>query len=224
MYEKLLTEESTYASLSVGDLFYDYLRVNPEYVKTLDIIHPNNEIGNPIEAGWYKKNKFDSFQKDSSNPEKSWDGHENRDLGYFAERHYGQQFQNQGAEVEYPTSLNNPGWDLKVNGIEVQAKIGSSKLIEEHFKKYPPDEYPDRLVVANSEAVKDYIARNPEHADKIIDGGPIEKIKQQYFDSSYSAKEIFEDEDFFSIPIAESISIGLIIAAGKNTYKFLQNY
>ena len=223
LYEKLLTEESTYASLSVGDLFYDYLRVNPEYVKTLDIIHPNNEIGNPIEAGWYKKNKFDSFQKDSSNPEKSWDGHENRDLGYFAERHYGQQFQNQGAEVEYPTSLNNPGWDLKVNGIEVQAKIGSSKLIEEHFKKYPPDEYPDRLVVANSEAAKDYIARNPEHADKIIDGGPIEKIKQQYFDSSYSAKEIFEDEDFFSIPIAESISIGLIIAAGKNTYKFLQN-
>ena len=223
LYEKLLTEESTYASLSVGDLFYDYLRVNPEYIKTLDIIHPNNEIGNPIEAGWYKKNKFDSFQKDSDNPEKSWDGHENRDLGYFAERHYGQQFQNQGAEVEYPTSLNNPGWDLKVNGIEVQAKIGSSKLIEEHFKKYPPDEYPDRLIVANSEAVKDYIARNPEHVDKIIDGGPIEKIKQQYFDSSYSAKEIFQDEDFFSIPIAESISIGLIISAGKNTYKFLQN-
>ena len=223
LYEKLLTEESTYASLSVGDLFYDYLRVNPEYIKTLDIIHPNNEIGNPIEAGWYKKNKFDSFQKDSDNPEKSWDGHENRDLGYFAERHYGQQFQNQGAEVEYPTSLNNPGWDLKVNGIEVQAKIGSSKLIEEHFKKYPPDEYPDRLIVANSEAVKDYIARNPENVDKIIDGGPIEEIKQQYFDSSYSAKEIFQDEDFFSIPIAESISIGLIISAGKNTYKFLQN-
>ena len=55
LYEKLLTEESTYASLSVGDLFYDYLRVNPEYVKTLDVIHPNDEIGNAIEAGWYKK-------------------------------------------------------------------------------------------------------------------------------------------------------------------------
>ena len=223
LYDKLLTEEGTYAGLSVGDLFYDYLRVNPEYVKTLDIIHPNDAIGNPIEAGWYKKNKFDSFQKDSSNPEKSWDGHENRDLGYFAERHYGQQLQNQGAEVEYPTSLNNPGWDLKVNGVEVQAKIGSSKLIEEHYKNYPPDEYPDRLVIANSEAVKEYVARNPEHADKIIDGGPVEKIKQQYFDSSHSAKEIFEDEDFFSIPIAESISIGLLIAAGKNTYKLIQN-
>ena len=46
--------------------------------------------------------------------------------------HGRQQLQNQGAEVEYPTSLNNPGWDLKVNGVEVQAKIGSSKLIEEH--------------------------------------------------------------------------------------------
>ena len=40
--------------------------------------------------------------------------------------------------------------------------IDNSKIniIEEHFKKYPPDEYPDRLIVANSEAVKDYIARN----------------------------------------------------------------
>ena len=223
LYEKLLTEESTYASLSVGDLFYDYLRVNPEYVKTLDVIHPNDEIGNAIEAGWYKKNKFDEFEKNSANPEKSWAGHENRDFGYSGERYFGQQFQNQNAEVEYPSSLNNPGWDLKVNGVEVQSKIGSSKLIDQHFKKYPAEEYPERLVVANSEAVNDYISRHPEHADKIIDGGPIEKIKQQYFDSSYSAKEIFEDEDFFSIPIAESISIGLIIAAGKNSYKFLQN-
>ncbi len=223
LYEKLLSEEATFTSLSVGDLFYDYIRVNPEYVKTLDIIHPNDSIGNPIEAGWYKKKKFDSFQKDSNNPEKSWDGHENRDLGYFAERYYGQQLQNQGHEVVYPDSLNNPGWDLKVNGFEVQSKVGSSKLIDDHFKKYPPDEYPDRFVIANSEATKEHVVSNPENADKIIDGGPIENIKQQYFNSSNSAKEIFQDEDFFSIPIAESISIGLIIAAGKNTYKFIQN-
>ena len=50
-----------------------------------------------------------------------------------------------------------------------------------------------------------------------------EKIKEQYFDSSNSAQEIFHDEDFFSVPIAESISIGLLIAAGKNTYKLMQN-
>ena len=223
LYDKLLTEEGAYAGLSVGDLFYDYLRVDPEVVKTLDIIHPNDDLQNPIAAGWYKKKKMDFFQENSENPDKAWQGHENRDFGYSGERYFGQQFQNQHSEVEYPSSLNNPGWDLKVNGIEIQSKVGSSRLIDEHFKKYPPEEYPDRLVVTNSEAAKDYISRHPENADKIIDGGPIEKIKEQYFDSSNSAQEIFHDEDFFSVPIAESISIGLLIAAGKNTFKFIQN-
>jgi len=222
LYDKLLTEETTYAGLSVGDLFYDYLRVDPEVVKTLNLIHPNDEINNPIEAGWYKKNKFESFQEKSNNPDQAWTGHENRDLGYSGERFYGQNFQNQYSEVEYASSLNNPGWDLKVNGIEIQSKVGSSRLIDEHFKKYPPEEHPDRLVVANSEAAKDYISRHPENADKIIDGGPLKPIKDQYFDSSNSAQEIFHDEDFFSVPIAESISIGLLIAAGKNTFKFIQ--
>ena len=29
LFDKLLTEEGAYAGLSVGDLFYDYLRVDP---------------------------------------------------------------------------------------------------------------------------------------------------------------------------------------------------
>ena len=47
IYERLLTEEGAYAALSVGDLLYDYLRVDPEVVKTLDIIHPNDDLSNP---------------------------------------------------------------------------------------------------------------------------------------------------------------------------------
>lgn len=223
LYDKLLTEEGAYASLSVGDLLYDYLRVDPEVVKTLDIIHPNHDLSNPILVGWYKKNKMDSFSENSSNPSKAFAGHENRDFGYSAERFFGQQFQNQGAEVSYPVSLNNPGFDLRVNGIEVQSKVGSSNLIDKHFEKYPPEQYPNRLVVTNTEAAEDYLKRHPENADKIIDGGPIKDIKDQYFNSSNSAREIFDDEEFFSIPIAESITIGLVISATKNTYKFIQD-
>ena len=223
IYDKLLTEEGAYAGLSVGDLFYDYLRVDPEVVKTLDIIHPNDDLQNPIAAGWYKKKKMDFFQENSENPDKAWQGHENRDFGYSGERYFGQQFQNQSSEVTFPDSLNNPGYDLKVNGIEVQSKVGSSNLVDKHFEKYPPEEYPERLLVTNTEAAKDYISRHPENADKIIDGGPLKPIKDQYYDSSNSAQEIFHDEDFFSVPIAESISIGLLIAAGKNTYKLMQN-
>ena len=34
---------------------------DPEVVKTLDIIHPNDDLSNPILAGWYKKTKMDFF-------------------------------------------------------------------------------------------------------------------------------------------------------------------
>ncbi len=223
IYDRLLTEEGTYATLSIGDLLYDYLRVDPEVVKTLDIIHPNDDISNPILAGWYKKTKMDFFSENSKNPEKAFEGHENRDFGYSAERYFGQQFQNQGSEVTYPASLNNPGFDLKVNGIEIQSKVGSSNLIDKHFEKYPSEKYPERLVVTNTEAAEEYIKRHPVNIDKIIDGGPIKDIKDQYYNSSNSAKEIFNDEEFFSLPIAESISIGLIISVTKNTYKFIQD-
>ena len=41
LYDKLLTEEGAYAGLSVGDLLYDYLRVDPKVVEALDFSHPS---------------------------------------------------------------------------------------------------------------------------------------------------------------------------------------
>ena len=152
MYDRLLTEEGV-CIFKRWYLLYDYLRVDPEVVKTLDIIHPNDDLSNPILAGWYKKTKMDFFSENSSNPTKAFEGHENRDFGYSAERYFGQQFQN-GAEVSYPESLNNPGFDLYVNGVEIQSKVGSSSLIDKHFEKYPPEEYPNRLLVTNTEAAE----------------------------------------------------------------------
>jgi len=223
LFDTLLTEEGSYAAVSVGDLFYDYIRGNPEVIKTIDIIHPNESLSNPIEVGWFKKQRMEFFEKNSKNPELSWSGHENRDLGYYGERYFGQKFQSQGSEVEYPVSLNNPGFDFKVNGIPFQSKVGSSQLLDQYFKKYPVEQYPDYRVIANSEAVQDYISRHPEHASKIADGGPINEIKENYFESSNATREIFEDQNLFSIPVAESISIGVLIATVRNTYKFIQN-
>ncbi len=73
------------------------------------------------------------------------------------------------------------------NGIEIQSKVGSSSLIDKHFEKYPHEDYPNRLLVTNTEAAEEYIKRHPENADKIIDGGPIKHIKDQYYNSSNSA-------------------------------------
>ena len=69
LFDTLLTEEGAYSAVSVGDLFYDYLRANPEVIKTIDIIHPNENLSNPIEVGWFKKQRMEFFEKNSKNPE-----------------------------------------------------------------------------------------------------------------------------------------------------------
>lgn len=55
----------------------------------------------------------------------------------------------QGHHVILPDSSSNPGFDLIVNGQEVQVKCGESlSLLREHFEKYP-----DVPVIANAELV-----------------------------------------------------------------------
>lgn len=55
----------------------------------------------------------------------------------------------QGHHVTLPDSSSNPGFDLIVNGQEVQVKCGESlSLLREHFEKYP-----DIPVIANAELV-----------------------------------------------------------------------
>jgi len=227
LYNTLLTEEGVYAGLSIGDLFYDYLRVDPKVVEALDFSHPSldknydygiEDLSNPIKAGWFKKKRFEDFEKESINPEKSWSRHESRDSGYYAERHYGHQFQSQGSEVEFPEDPNNPGFDLIVNKTPIQSKLGSGQLLDNHFEKYP-----NIMVVANNEAIEDHLKRHPENVNKVFYGGNGKEIQQHYHDNSEAMQEIFEDEEFFSLPVSEAVSIGLIISAGKNSYKFVQN-
>ena len=227
LYDKLLTEEGAYASLSVGDLLYDYLRVDPKVVEALDFSHPSlqknydygiDNLNNPIKAGWFKKKRLEHFENESNNPEKSWSQHEARDTGYYGERHYAHQFQAQGHEVRFPDDPNNPGFDLIVNETPIQSKLGSGQLLDAHFKKYP-----NIKAVANNEAIEDHLRRHPENASNVIYGGNGEEIQQHYHDNSDAMREILEDEEFFSLPISEAVSIGLIISAGKNSYKFIQN-
>jgi hypothetical protein len=43
-----------------------------------------------------------------------------------------------GAVVFFPDAANNPAWDFKVNGVEVQAKCGHSpSLVTDHFLHHP---------------------------------------------------------------------------------------
>ena len=199
LYDKLLTEEGAYASLSVGDLLYDYLRVDPKVVEALDFSHPSlqknydygiDNLNNPIKAGWFKKKRLEHFENESSNPEKSWAQHEARDSGYYGEKHFAHQFQAQGHEVRFPDDPNNPGFDLIVNETPIQSKLGSGQLLDTHFKKYP-----NIKAVANNEAIEDHLRRHPENASKVIYGGNGEEIQQHYHDNSDAMREIFEDED-----------------------------
>ena len=61
IYDKLLSEQTVYSGLTIGDFLYDYLRVEPLFLKALKFSHPNNEMNNALEIGWYKYNKKKIF-------------------------------------------------------------------------------------------------------------------------------------------------------------------
>jgi len=216
IYDKLLSEQTVYSGLTIGDFLYDYLRVEPLFLKALKFSHPNNEMNNALEIGWYKYNKKKYFDSNSTNPEKSFEGHEVRDSGYYAEQFYAQSFQSQGLEVELPASTNNPGYDLIVSGQKIQAKLGNSQLIEKHFEKYP-----DIKVIANNEAVEEFLLKNPHMSEMVLKGGDGDLIKDTYFKNTQLSRELIEDESLFNSGLPEILSIGLIISVGKNSYSFL---
>lgn len=216
IHDRLLSEQAVYSSLTVGDFLYDYFRVEPLFVKSLKFSHPSEVINNPLETGWYKFNKKEFFDESSINPEKSYESHEARDLGYFAEQFYAQNFQSHGLEVELPRTPNNPGYDLIVSGEKIQAKLGSSELIARHFEKYP-----NIKVIANNEAVDDFLEKHPEMASMLIKGGNGEFIKNNYLENSKISRELIADESLFSTGLPEILSIGLIISVSKNSYSLI---
>lgn len=125
------SETVGFETISIGDLVYDRVRVDPNAIEAFDFLHRANEE-NVYELARWSKHITDSGMA-------SYEGHINQLQGYVFERIAAHALrQSTGAEVIFPNSPTNPGIDFWVNGEPVQAKCGfSPSLVSEHLSKYP---------------------------------------------------------------------------------------
>jgi hypothetical protein len=200
-------ETGAYLSLSLGDLIYDTLRVDPRVIEAVDFVRIGN-LSNAFKIG--EQEIKDRAEKSLSSLESLYSNY----TGYTAERIIALDYQQKGYEVVFPKNANNPGFDILVNGQEFQIKFQKNgiSLLNEHFEKYP-----NIPVIANSEAAIEFHSKFPDKADLVIDSGfSFDASSDLLLTSTDASVEIFQDEHLFGSFLPEILGIVSIISIVKN--------
>ena len=134
-------EIRTYAALTFGDLLYDWVRIDPQVVDALDFVHVA-DLGDIFSFARYADSLSDA----------AWLGNVTQLQGYVAEQMVAGMLRAQGAEVAFPDSPHQPGYDLIVNGKCFQVKcLDDPSGVSEHLGRYP-----NIPALVNEELAKDF--------------------------------------------------------------------
>ena len=189
-----LKETGTFVSIYAGDLIYDILRVDPRVIDGVDFLR-KGDLSNVLKFG--KQEIVDRTEKSKE----SLAGLHDSYTGYTFERIVALDFQQRGAEVQFPSSAQQSGYDLVINGENFQVKTQGDgiDIIERHFEKYPYTK-----VISNSEAYEKFLEKYPDKNHLIINSGfnhvQTEDLVKQ---STDAAVEVFEDNNLFGSAIPE---------------------
>jgi len=171
-------ETAAYAALSVGDIVYDRVSIDPNALAAFHFVKK------PTEADIYKLATWSREIEHS--PGISHEGSINWLKGSVFEQVAATSLRQSGAHVVFPTSASNPGWDFLVNGERVQAKCGiGSDLVTKHLHRYP--DIPKVVVSEN-------LARHFSGNESIIPipGASEEAIRATTEHSLHSAANLLE--------------------------------
>ncbi len=131
--------------------------------------------------------------------------------GYTAEQMVASHFVAAGHAVELPSSANNPGFDLLIDGAPVQVKCGvSADLLVKHFARYP-----DIPVIANGELADLASDLDPEFAQLVtsFQGFDISTV-EDILDRSLAGAAGLADID---VPL-----FAMVVGAGRGAYRAWQ--
>jgi hypothetical protein len=124
------SDTSAFGAISLGDLIYDRVSIDPQALEAFDFAHRANIDDVHGLAVW--------SHQILSEPTWTYEGSINRLQGYVFERMAAMSLRQSGAVVQFPDNPTEPGWDFLVNGEPVQAKCGlSPHLVSEHLARYP---------------------------------------------------------------------------------------
>ena len=133
-------DTAAYAALTVGDLLYDAFRIDPLAWEAMAFARKAMDLSDIFCLSRYAADM-------ATWSERSLGGAISNLQGYVAERVACHALLASGADVRFPETSNQAGWDLLVNGEKFQVKcLESPAGVYDHFVKYP-----DISVIANSE-------------------------------------------------------------------------
>jgi hypothetical protein len=191
-------ETQAITAVTFGDLIYDIVRIDPTVVEAADFARAADLSDIPA---------FVTFADRLSDlPSSSLDGNISQVQGYVAEQLIAQGLRSQGAEVELPSTSNQAGYDLIVNGTEFQVKcLASPSGVTEHLEKYP--QIPVFVNEELATAFEDDFRVIP------VEGIRHDEIRRMTEESIEAGGDVLD----FSIPL-----ITAAIMAGKNGYALLK--
>jgi phosphopantetheinyl transferase (holo-ACP synthase) len=112
--------------ISFIDVIYDYLMVNPNVIKSVDFARSEDLAS------------FFTFQQFATSFNFENTGELTRLKGYTAEHLVALELQGKGHEVGFPSTSNQVGYDLIVDGQPFQVKcLNNPTGVYEHFRQYP---------------------------------------------------------------------------------------
>ncbi|MBM7660384.1 putative membrane protein [Bacillus mesophilus] len=140
-----LKQTGAVTTISVGEFIYDYVMINPTVVAGIDFARTED-----------LSNLFSLSQFASQVDTTVLTGDIAQIQGYVAEQMLAIELQAKGHDIEFPTTSNNPGWDILVDGQPFQVKnLASPDGVRDHLENYP-----DIPVYVNEELAK-YFEGNP---------------------------------------------------------------
>ena len=174
----------TLSLLAIGDVLWHMFAIDPAVVTAADFSHVA-DLGNVAE--------FSEFSDHvAAMDAASQAGVVDSLKGYVAERLVASQLTDAGYQVEFPADPNQPGWDISVDGVQVQIKdTDSLEYLQQHFEHYGT-KYP---VIINSEMAQSldehhqaWLEQHQTWADHlyVVDGysnGLVEHVTRQSLDA-----------------------------------------
>lgn len=145
--DDLAKEAILVGSLTLGDIVYYAAAIDPTVLKAADFSR-TEDLSNIFNFGAFAN-------RASALSSVSHMGIENNLRGYVAEQLVAARLVEQGCQVTFPDTSNNPGFDLLVDGKEFQVKcLSGLSGLREHFETYP-----DMPVLTNADlasAISDF--------------------------------------------------------------------
>ena len=192
-------ETSAFVGLTIADMIYDYVRVDPLVMKASDFVR-TEDLSNIFSFANFSEN----ILKQSA---ESIKGNVSQIQGYVAEQFTAQVLQSSGFEVEFPELANQPGHDLLVGGVPYQVKcLASPQGVYDHI-----DKYPDIPVFVNAEL-----------AETFQDNPMVEAISQmshqQMVSTTESSMEAAKEFLDFEIPF-----IAFAVTGGRQAFLLSKN-